>query len=470
MSRAGDLALVVAVLAIATLAVAAPITARQAKTAVPVPLTTGGSVDAGVSDSLARADHWHGASVADCTGDCSFNTVDAGVFYARQLVLTPEIRADAGVFNDTVRVGPNGVALGTYGGVIGLWANTAFSVLGATNYRLAGGGGVTTINAAGASSGNRIELVNGAAPMGIFTYATETGQPVLDLYHAGGNIAHRLWASGVIHPNYSEAGAPTCDNSIDGSLTQLPGTALSSGAQFCHRSRNDTFAWTSPLYSNSHLYAERGRKTGRCVSETASGSARLCTGMTEPTVSGTTGTCSTTTAPFVRFSSTVINTPAGYNSASQDIARTSWNPRVSTLVDAQRSTNTRYWFGLASAGGLGSVVPAATGTSAIQFVGIARDATYSTNWVCCAGDGTNFSCQAIPNATFATGVVDLELTVSGSNLYCRAGENLLSFGTANQPAASTLLYPHLTVTSTDGTQSDMCMSWWEYDLDTDPTR
>lgn len=137
------------------------------------------------------------------------------------------------------------------------------------------------------------------------------------------------------------------------------------------------------------------RRFGYAVPLATNSTALTGVGMPNPTASGTaTAQPALSDRMFVRYASAVASGSVAGIIGAANLTRPSYRPKLSALVRTDTTIDSRrIWTGVSEASL--AALPASLGTAAStnDFAAIVYDTGVSSNWLCCSGDGTNYSCS-----------------------------------------------------------------------------
>lgn len=196
-----------------------------------------------------------------------------------------------------------------------------------------------------------------------------------------------------------------------GSTTQVPQIIVDTKGRITSAS-NITLSTSATSMPHEVL----SRRFGYAHPLTTAATAFTALGMTAPSVVGTASAQpGLANRIYVRYASTgTLNSVAGFRGAFAE-TRPEFRPKYSAqIITDSVVTSRRIWLGLTESS-LSSLVTNTTGTpsSAIDFVGVGYDTGGTgnvTDWLCCSGNGTNYSCTttgvAVAASTEYTVVVD----------------------------------------------------------------
>ena len=142
-----------------------------------------------------------------------------------------------------------------------------------------------------------------------------------------------------------------------------------------------------------------GRRLGSSTPLTTAATAFTAVGMTAPTVTvaGTAQPALSGTRMYIRFATTAVANNSNGITGPLTETRPGYRPKYTSLLRTDSTiASRRIWVGLTSAV-LTAVPTNTTGSpaTAASFVGIAYDTGGTgnvTDWLCCSGDGANYSC------------------------------------------------------------------------------
>lgn len=194
------------------------------------------------------------------------------------------------------------------------------------------------------------------------------------------------------------------------------------------------------------------RKYGYSIPLTTASTGLTSFGMSTPTAGTGFAYTVITSRFYIRYSTTsTINNSNGITGPLAE-TRPEYRPKYSTLIRTGLGiTNRRIWIGLSSAS-LSSLVTDTTtaNASGITFVGIAYDTGGTgniTDWLCCSGDGSNYSC--ITTGVTVAGATDYTMEVdwsSSGTLTCSVNGTSVSKAT-NLSTAATDIGPFSSMTT-----------------------
>ncbi len=166
-------------------------------------------------------------------------------------------------------------------------------------------------------------------------------------------------------------------------------------------------------------------------------------GMNAATTVGTATASPQTDLMYLNYASAAaINSQAGH-ALSAVQTRGNWGPKYTAIVRTEAAvTNRRIWAGLTSATMPAIQVNTASTASAVSFAAIGYDTTGvgdNTNFVCCSGNGVNYSCTTTGVAVAASTVYTLTVDWStAGTLVCSVNGTSVSRSTL-LPALTTNL-------------------------------
>lgn len=225
-----------------------------------------------------------------------------------------------------------------------------------------------------------------------------------------------------------------------GSATQIPQIIVDAKGRVTGASN---ITLPAPAISASHEVF--GRRTGFAHPLTTAANTFTAIGMTAPTVVGTaTAQPALGTHMYVQYASAAtINSVAGFRGPYTQ-TRSAFRPRYSSVIRTDSLISSRrIWVGLTESS-LESLPSntSAVGASSIDFVGLAYDTSgvgNVTDWLCCSGDGTNYSCASTGVAVSASTeyTLSVDWTTAG-NLICTVNGSSVSKSTNLSTAAVNL--------------------------------
>lgn len=187
-----------------------------------------------------------------------------------------------------------------------------------------------------------------------------------------------------------------------------------------------------------------------------------CDGGSVPTMTGTPTDSPQTNRNYLNIPTTAVNgNVAGHNSAVAQ-TRPGWLPIYYARMMTDSSIDTRrVWVGLTEAA-LGAVAVAAGPTSSTtDFIALGFDTAVNANWMCCSGDGTNYSCSSTGVAVATS--TEYELTLNwraAGTLTCTVNGTSVS-KTTNLSSNATNFGIQNSITTLSGAARSILLSYFE---------